>query len=1009
MAATPVTSPAPAAVISPSAKPPVAATAPKMAIPTAAPISTAAKPVASVPAAAAAPSSSSGGFFSSLASKVTSRVEAAAPGLVAAVKEQVAAAQQKQAEKEAEKKQHKERIIEQATSPAAFSAATSTSPDVAQRAVANTPGKNVAHIPGLGAVALAPAAASADGKKSSDHAWNALASPPVAAPIDPAALLEAEAAAIPSSDKSQSAQSELRHRGANTKAAPKTEAGGRGSFSSNSATGGQMQQLQNVSEQSASQASGVGSYKMDLPLRLCLVILKKTSAEMKDKYTEYLSTKQKRREGDEPLSFPQFMFFSTIRTLPDFIYKKTELAFCMMREEGDTLVFLENFRRYAPILQPLASKLDAEPLYHALEKASVETGAAMSQEQVDREDALDEEEDEEETSGSTSSQPPIRPKRRAGGVAFPQFKLYVEHLKKYCPPDSTENGWPEFRSLGSDSDRARMMEKHEQLLVVRTGVTDTTSFPPRIGRLGLTTNFLLYESSFFNRRRCIRWTNVVRIEANEDGFWRKGGTSVSGVAKEILHPTTSSSTGGKEDSSTPTKGMKIYLLEDDSAADGSAASATPNTADGALSAVRKDGRKEICLTMDIPGWTDASVLERTRTFEYIRILIHLHKLVAAIPDKVVASALVQETCMTIQRMRALESVGHGCDPLLLNPFPGYDLNLSLKPQEKLAVKQANGMAEEVGAGVVPSPASASSFVSSIQDSINRADAIRKSKSSWLFKVLPGLQNKEEENLQEDIDPELAALKYKTAEELLKLRQGHEQPFSLKNFAYNVKLFRYEIEPLMLFIALVKRVRDWENPIVTLMTIMLLLNMAYRDYLMYLPAMLIFLNIAIVAILRYYPNAVWSFLGGETKAEKEKGGDASVAASSAIVEELGPDGLPIEEEFDGASTSHSSSGKSSIPTAHPVTTPTKKDEPEGLLAKLKNYRDVAVKTKDYLHSVQNSVGEQNVKFMKLEGLYKWRSPQVTQKFFLMLCAGFLVMVFIPFRFIFPVLGQFWGEE
>jgi hypothetical protein len=408
--------------------------------------------------------------------------------------------------------------------------------------------------------------------------------------------------------------------------------------------------------------------------------------------------------------------------------------------------------------------------------------------------------------------------------------------------------------------------------------------------------------------------------------------------------------------------------------------------------------------MDIPGWGSDAALERSRTFEYIRIMIHLHKLVGSIPDKVVASALVQETCMTVQRMRALEAVGHGCNPLLLNPFPGY--NLQALPSSK--PRPAEDTSSSSSAPEAPS------FVSSIQASISRAETIRKSKSSWLFKVLPGLQNKEQENA-EDIDPELAAQQYKTAEELLKLQQAHEQPFSLKNFAYNVKLFRYEIEPLMLFIALVKRVRDWENPIVTLMTVMMLLNMSYRDYLMYLPALLILINIVIVAVLRYYPNAIWVALGGP-QAEAAGGGPPQIEKGGADGAMRAEAKEEVEASTDFAATSasaasSSSSAKSSIPTAQPVAhsvgghaTKKDKDEPEGLLAKLKNYRDVAVKTKDYLHSVQNNIAEQNVKFMKVEGLYKWRSPLVTQKFFAMLCGGFLVMVFIPFRFIFPVLGQ-----
>ena len=104
---------------------------------------------------------------------------------------------------------------------------------------------------------------------------------------------------------------------------------------------------------------------LDLPMKLCLVILKKTAFDMKCRYSEYLKTKEARHEG-EPLSFQQFMFFSTIRTLPDFLFKKTDLAYCMMREEGSQIVQRDCFVRYAPVLPPLASKLDAGAVFDVL-------------------------------------------------------------------------------------------------------------------------------------------------------------------------------------------------------------------------------------------------------------------------------------------------------------------------------------------------------------------------------------------------------------------------------------------------------------------------------------------------------------------------------------------------------------------------------------------------------------------------------------------------------------------
>jgi len=53
-------------------------------------------------------------------------------------------------------------------------------------------------------------------------------------------------------------------------------------------------------------------------------------------------------------------------------------------------------------------------------------------------------------------------------------------------------------------------------------------------------------------------------------------------------------------------------------------------------------------------------------------------------------------------------------------------------------------------------------------------------------------------------------------------------------------------------------------------------------------------------------------------------------------------------------------------------------------------------------VQNGLNEVNLKTLKIEGLYKWRNPAATTKFTAFLVVGFLIMVYIPFRFIFPLI-------
>ena len=217
---------------------------------------------------------------------------------------------------------------------------------------------------------------------------------------------------------------------------------------------------------------------LDLPMKLCLVILKRSAAEMKLRYSEYLKTKESRHEV-EPLSFQQFMFFSTIRTLPDFLFKKTDLAYCMMRDEGSQIVHRDAFIRYAPILPPLASKLDAGAVFDVL--------------------ALD-------LPSPTPQQGLVK------GVSLALFKQFVDNLHKEFHHDVSKSweGWREEFDL----------PKSEILLTVRHGVTDTTHFPPHMGTVGVTNHHIIY-SSVFKKKRCIAWADVVKVEKNEDGFLRR--------------------------------------------------------------------------------------------------------------------------------------------------------------------------------------------------------------------------------------------------------------------------------------------------------------------------------------------------------------------------------------------------------------------------------------------------------------------------------------------------------
>lgn len=655
--------------------------------------------------------------------------------------------------------------------------------------------------------------------------------------------------------------------------------------------------------------------KLDLPLKLCLVILKKTAAEMKEKYLSYKQTKKERHEEDI-LTFHQFMFFSTIRTLPNFLFLKTELSYCLMREEGQQMVYRDSFLRYAPILSPLASKIDVERVYDALELAS---------------------------SGGTAAT------GTSGGIGFVQFKAYVDALKKQIKMEEEE--WPEFRT-------AFNLDKKEQLLLIRTGVTDTSSFPPQVGRIGIGSYHFFFETSIFHKRRCWSWAQIHKIERNDTGMLRKHDGQ---------------------------QGFKLHVVEEEPIMD----------EHGTVIETRK---KETVLILDIVGFGHDVVLERTHTFQYIYDMITAHRLASQQSDKLVASAILQETFETIRRMRALEGISVTVQPLLLSPFRNCST------------------ADEV------------SYISSLNGVLNKHAAIKKSKSHWLYSVLPGLQTdggaqhpshksssgKEEKNNEQtdDIDPEWK-FEYKTMDELNK-RVDEKEPFSLKAFGYNVKLFRAQIEPFLAFYRLLKQLRNWENPYITFMTIALLLNMAYRDNLCYLPAIFILCHIILLLVFKYSPDSVSKWLGtdmyGREEEEWEEVDPSTMAGTvplgNTIIVNPSPITPPSDVSASGAALPIASPHNPASSVVSGVSRWRRKikEEESGLLAKLKNYRNVAMKTKDHLESLQHSIHDANVKLMKYEGLYKWRSPVITNKFLMILCGVFLALVFVPFRFIFPLIGN-----
>ena len=649
---------------------------------------------------------------------------------------------------------------------------------------------------------------------------------------------------------------------------------------------------------------------LDLPMKLCLVILKKTAADMKARYSEYLRTKEARHEA-QPLTFQQYMFFSTIRTLPDFLFKKTDLAYVMMREENAVVVERELFIRYAPILPPLASKLDAERVFDSL---AVDYGDVR-------------------------------------GVGLNVFKAYVENLQREWALDKHWETWRDDYQLG----------KSETMLSIRNGVTDTTHFPPHMGTVGLTTNHLLYQS-VFKKRRCINWLDVVKVERNSDGFLRKNDNA--GIKLHFLRDAAHDHKEEKED--TPL--LDADHLDDHTHLTVHHGTVAPRIKQRTKSNADKPPIK--VLHWDLPGMSSEAHHLKVSFYLQLRILHtshlisqHLHD-----TDPLTAAATLQETFDLLRRMRALEHVpGLHFDAAKLNPYGEFD------------------------------DKGKDDFIRRIREVVRKTERVKDSKKNWLTSILPGLAGEKEgikghkgEHGIDDIDPEFKPA-YKTLEEMNKQAEEVE-PFSVKNFSYNVKLFSRQLQALIFVFGVVSKVRNWENPLVTVSFVAFLLNMCYRNYLVYLPAMVILLNIIILIVFKFDPDFIQNYLDEEKKreAEQEALEDSTTNSAPVIISTItstastpNPASAPCASPNPAAAAAAAAAGAACQPIASAVTVVRpkadahkKKEEPTGLLAKLKEYRDVAVKTKDHLETVQHGLHDINMKTLRVEGLYKWYVPILT---------------------------------
>jgi hypothetical protein len=95
-----------------------------------------------------------------------------------------------------------------------------------------------------------------------------------------------------------------------------------------------------------------------------------------------------------------------------------------------------------------------------------------------------------------------------------------------------------------------------------------------------------------------------------------------------------------------------------------------------------------------------------------------------------------------------------------------------------------------------------------------------------------------------------------------------------------------------------------------------------------------------------------------------------------------------------------SGKGAAPSAAAAIV---KVEAIGIIGRIKEVRQQYESTKHTLAHLQGQLAAVSQTLRRVEGLYKWWNAEATRKFFLMSCGACLAFVFIPFRFIFAVIG------
>jgi len=354
----------------------------------------------------------------------------------------------------------------------------------------------------------------------------------------------------------------------------------------------------------------------------------------------------------------------------------------------------------------------------------------------------------------------------------------------------------------------------------------------------------------------------------------------------------------------------------------------------------------------------------------------------------------------------------------------------------------------------------------VRKQVKIADQIHSSKTSWVFDLFPKLRSDtRNEQLESDVDHEVKFY----PSEFKRAEQGRPvTKFNYKVFTNNFSQFWDLLEPFLLTWSFFGRLKRWEYPMLSAFVLLVLLNLAYRDYISYIPALLFLTNVSVVILGRINPELlsrvknfcedheretlneeenkeVRTELKLEENNKKELEEDLSTSVKkrrksiSAIDkrdENVDQEKVAIVTKVECTDPSKKTT-KTFINIAPPkVSTPKDsartieirpdsptslssvdgestngKKEELGFFEKLKRMQRRAISK---LELAQNTLIMFNQRLMRIDGLYKWRNETASLKYLLYNLFLLTVCLLVPFRYLFAglVIDQFtekWQRE